>query len=661
MGTAGVKMAEPEPDSTEPAKSERKSEDKDSPVSPSSPTEPKSILVPPADNQNELQPTLPAKKRRSTKFGGKKKKLSDTVKTWNNENIITAITRACKALPFYLWTFFIDALLIPHYRPEWGRYVTWDYQTANELRRKKRYKDEAKEKSLKLRKKYKMRKMGNKIPKPVPHNHEDCLTVRINVSGQIFEPQLRTLKKFPTTLLGDPKRMIQYYDPDRDEFFFDRHRTCFESIMYYYQTGGMIRRPHVVHLEVFIEEVKFFELGPRIVATLESNEGFCVDEEKLLPKNLLLRKLWLLFEYPESSYQARVFAYCSILVVCLSVFEFCLGTMPSFQKSIDTSNKNGATLAGISYDEVFFDTLDPFLFTETICIIFFVFEFAMRALTCPQLFPFFKDLTNIIDLVAIMPYFLDLLYKIPESSSSSATPGKATSSKRGSSLTILRIIRLVRVFRILKLSRHNRGLKILGKTLKASFRELGLLVFFLFIGVIVFSSLIYFAETYAENSHFTSIPAGFWFSVVTMTTLGYGDLVPKESYGKIVGSLCAIAGVLTISLPVPVIVSNFNMFYSREETKSATEPQHFHVAQCPFYPAWYSKEGVPIGERTTSAAKESAIQMWLFGENKVDRSDSEFEELKSTDIDISSYRAPKKRARSKHTRFQRASSRQSRK
>jgi len=116
-------------------------------------------------------------------------------------------------------------------------------------------------------------------------------------------------------------------------------------------------------------------------------------------------------------------------------------------------------------------------------------------------------------------------------------------------------------------------------------RELGLLMFFLFIGVVLFSSTVYFAEAGSASSHFKSIPDGFWWAVVTMTTVGYGDMSPVGVWGKIVGSLCAIAGVLTIALPVPVIVSNFNYFYHRETDQEEMQSQNFnHVQSCPFLP-----------------------------------------------------------------------------
>ncbi|VBB32101.1 unnamed protein product, partial [Acanthocheilonema viteae] len=115
---------------------------------------------------------------------------------------------------------------------------------------------------------------------------------------------------------------------------------------------------------------------------------------------------------------------------------------------------------------------------------------------------------------------------------------------------------------------HSVGLQILGKTFRASIQEFCLLIFFMVIALVLFSSGVYFAEQNEPNTKFTSIPASFWFVLVTMTTVGYGDLTPTGVYGKMVGGLCALIGVLTLALPVPIIVANFKHFY-RQETRLA--------------------------------------------------------------------------------------------
>ncbi|XP_066580439.1 potassium voltage-gated channel subfamily A member 5 [Amia ocellicauda] len=406
-------------------------------------------------------------------------------------------------------------------------------------------------------------------------DNESSERVLINIAGLRFETQLGTLNQFPDTLLGDPDKRIKYFDPLRNEYFFDRNRPSFDGILYFYQSGGKIRRPVNVSIDVFADEIRFYELGEEAMERFREDEGFIKEEEKPLPTNDFQKQVWLIFEYPESSSPARGIAIVSVLVILISIITFCLETLPEFrdESELPHSRKNNATQESPS------NTLsDPFFIIETTCVIWFTFELIVRFFACPSKSVFSKNIMNIIDIVAIFPYFITLGTELAEQQGNN-------NGQQAMSLAILRVIRLVRVFRIFKLSRHSKGLQILGQTLKASMRELGLLIFFLFIGVILFSSAVYFAEADEPESHFSSIPDAFWWAVVTMTTVGYGDMRPITVGGKIVGSLCAIAGVLTIALPVPVIVSNFNYFYHREtdqeeQTSLKDEPSSGHTTPC---------------------------------------------------------------------------------
>jgi hypothetical protein len=132
-------------------------------------------------------------------------------------------------------------------------------------------------------------------------------------------------------------------------------------------------------------------------------------------------------------------------------------------------------------------------------------------------------------------------------------------------------------------------LRILGYTLKSCASELGFLLFSIAMALIIFATVMFYAEKGHEDTDFTSIPSAFWYTIVTMTTLGYvstlfnqtldkqhvsyGDMVPKTVPGKIFGSVCSLSGVLVIALPVPVIVSNFSRIYSQNQRSDKRRAQ----------------------------------------------------------------------------------------
>ena len=376
-----------------------------------------------------------------------------------------------------------------------------------------------------------------------------CQRVIINVSGQRYETQVRTLNRFPKTLLGDPAKRKQFWDSRRNEFFIDRHRPSFQAVLYYYQSGGRLRRPIEVPEDIFLEELEFYEFGDEAIRDYKEKEGFIMETIKPLPRLDWMKKIWLLCEEPDSSKAAKAFAIVSVTCILISIVNFCMETLPQF------NNKNCKNVThddGLTYN-LETNYKDAFFMIECVCVTWFTVEFILRAISCPNKFHFCKNIMNIFDLLAIVPFFITII-------TDSVTGTCDTGNKGGSFI----FIRVLRVFRIFKLSKHSQGLRILGLTLKTSMRELGMFFFFLVVAMVIFSSAVFYAEQGEPDTKLESIPGAFWWAIVTMTTVGYGDVYPVGIWGKLVGALCVIAGVLTIALPVPVVVANFNNFYRHE-------------------------------------------------------------------------------------------------
>ena len=352
--------------------------------------------------------------------------------------------------------------------------------------------------------------------------------VKINISGKMYETLYSTLARFPDTLLGSPAKRKKYFDDERQEYFFNRNRNAFDAILFYYQSNGLLTRPSNVRLQEFCDELKFFEIEEETLTEFMRDEGAIEDDDDepvVLPTNVVLAKIWLWFEYPKCSKVAKVVATFSVTFIAISIYALCAETIP------DKTATDSETL-------------------ESICIAWFTLEFLLRLVSCPNKLKFMFDILNLIDLAAIVPYYVDLA--LDDFDANKKVVG----------------LRLLRVCRLLKLARHLDELKVLVKTVRSTWRELCMILFFIFITTAIFSGWTFYVEYEAQKDSFSSIPASAWFVIVSLTNVGYGDMVPVTIMGKVLGALCTLAGVLVIALPSPVIVTKFCLYYEKKKRKN---------------------------------------------------------------------------------------------
>ncbi|XP_065673581.1 potassium voltage-gated channel protein Shal isoform X2 [Hydra vulgaris] len=366
--------------------------------------------------------------------------------------------------------------------------------------------------------------------------------VTINVSGRRYETYDYTLFNHQKTLLGGSDKKY-FYDEKNQEYYFDCDPDLFRFILNYYRTGKL-HCPKKECAEYFEKELEFFGIKTCDMAECCCNAYWSKKNDmKLMQKNVLDKsvgikikhsnkkltfreKIWKYLENPQLTWIGKLFYYITGVFITLSVFSTVFETVEC-EKGFNCGKK---------YKDLFFAI-------ETCCVVVFTAEYFARLYGAPNRLLHARSVASIIDIAAVLPYFIGLFI---------------TKTVFGGAFISLRVFR---VFRIFKFSRHSKGLRILGCTLLSCASELGFLLFSLSLAVVIFSTIIYYIEKDEQHTHFTSIPAGFWYTVVTMTTLGYGDMVPKTVLGKLVGSVCSLCGVLVIALPVPVIVNSFSKIY----------------------------------------------------------------------------------------------------
>ena len=183
---------------------------------------------------------------------------------------------------------------------------------------------------------------------------------------------------------------------------------------------------------------------------------------------------------------------------------------------------------------------------EIFSVTIFTVEYLLRVWSCTSqakyAHPFWGRLKFIfspmalIDLLAILPFFLTFVT---------------------ADLRFIRTLRLFRLFRVLKLSRYSYSLQLFGKVIKNKKEELIMTATLMFVLMILAASFIYLAENEAQPDKFPDIPTSMWWSIVTLTTVGYGDVFPVTPLGKICAALIAVLGIGMFALPTGILGASF--------------------------------------------------------------------------------------------------------
>ena len=351
--------------------------------------------------------------------------------------------------------------------------------------------------------------------------------IMINVQGKRYETYLTTLDHFPNTLLGSKISRSNFHSHESSEIILDRDKEIFDSILFYYQSKGILAKPEFVSEEMFQAELDFFDISNKKIGSKITKSEISQTNE-----TYMLEWIWNLLEKPDSSNVAGFLGKLNLCVIVVSTIVYCLETIKDVRKQ----------------REFFFFVM------ESIFVAWFTIEYLLRLVSAPIRTSFIFSALGIIDLLAILPYYVTISIESKKESG-------------GKSLAAFRFVRMIRICRMLKISRYNRGLRVLAKAIVSSKRQIKSLLLCLVIVTILISSIIYHVEELFSNgmSCFNSIPDVFWFTIVTMTSVGYGDVVPITILGKVSAVFCFISGIiLLLSLPVPIFISHFKTFYKKE-------------------------------------------------------------------------------------------------
>lgn len=250
-----------------------------------------------------------------------------------------------------------------------------------------------------------------------------------------------------------------------------------------------------------------------------------MSEQATLPSQSWRKHLYIII-FESDTKAGKAFDVLLILCILLSVFVVMLESVKSLQTQ---------------YSMVF-------LSLEWFFTVLFTVEYILRLMCAPKPFRYAFSFFGLVDVLSIMPTYLDIFF-----------PGSHY-------LLTIRILRVLRIFRVLKLIQYIHEINFLKSSLYESRRKILVFMFAVLTVMIVLGSLMYLIE--GEENGFSNIPVSIYWAIVTMSTVGYGDIAPNTVLGKILASISILIGYAIIAVPTGIVTAR--MIQSTQEASGKT-------------------------------------------------------------------------------------------
>ena len=323
--------------------------------------------------------------------------------------------------------------------------------------------------------------------------------------------------------------------------------------------------PPFTDLSIYQREKEFFgltksrdiavEIDDTLPTTPPVKNVLCCD------KQIKLKIHQFLLNSPTSTL-ATVYFIVDIVMIALSTVLFLLESEPSLNAKFD--ERSEAKDKNFAY----------WMFgLNGVAIVWFTVDIIVRMVTWPVFINYWKNFMNVLDVITVTPFYIGIIEWMAEANTDS-------------NYQLLQALRLVRVMRVYKFVRHSKSVILIVKAMIKASNELLVLFLSLFIFVVTCGAVMFFVEGGVEvepgigpNTNFSSILMSCWWVLVSVTTVGFGDMYPVTVLGKLLGSVILFFGIICIALPMTIIITKFSIEYDKDSKNNPAKILNNHRAE----------------------------------------------------------------------------------